>query len=135
MYPNNPKNFGRMTSIDGLRGLAALAVLGYHARSTFWVGTKQTFQEYGLSFNLNSWFGYLTLPFSLGGLGVILFFVLSGYCIHRRGARHIAADQGAVIQYSKFYSRRFWRLYPTYVAALLCTAFIDYWVRAETGPG
>ena len=133
MYPNAAKNLRRMTSIDGLRGLAALAVLGYHARSTFWVGTKQNVQEYGLSFNLDSWCGYLTLPFSPGGLGIILFFVLSGYCIHRRGARQIAADQGAVIQYSRFYSRRFWRIYPTYVAALLCTAFIDYWVQGKTG--
>lgn len=121
----------RVSSIDGLRGLAALAVLGYHARSVYWVGIKETFAKHGFSFDLNVWFSYLTFPFNFGGLGVILFFVLSGYCIHRRGARQLAADPAASIHYGKFFSRRFWRLYPTYVAALLLTGAIDWWLIAE----
>ncbi len=120
-------------SIDGLRGLAALAVLLYHARGSWWVGASETLRQYGLSFNFNAWAGYLSVSLGFGSLGVVLFFVLSGYCIHRRGARHLAADPAVSIHYGKFFSRRFWRLYPTYVAALLLTAALDWWMQAKTG--
>lgn len=82
----------RLYAIDGLRGLAALALLVYHSRSSFWVGINATYREHGLAPNLNAWIGYLTAPFSFGGLGVTLFFVLSGFCIHRRGARNLASS-------------------------------------------
>lgn len=133
MSQTNSTSLGRVLSIDGLRGLAALAVLIYHARSMFWIGTKETYQTFGLNFDVHAWAGYVTFPFNFGSLGVVLFFVLSGYCIHRRGARQIAADPAATIHYGKFFSRRFWRLYPTYVAALLLTALIDWWVQSQTG--
>ena len=124
---------GRLNAIDGLRGLAALAVLVYHARSSFWIGIGATYREHGLAPNLHAWIGYLTAPFSLGGLGVTLFFVLSGYCIHRRGARNLASSNPSELNLAKFASRRFWRIFPTYVCALLLTALIDYWLQAMSG--
>ncbi|MEI7459121.1 MAG: acyltransferase [Pirellula sp.] len=123
----------RLNAIDGLRGLAALAVLVYHSRSSFWVGINATYREHGLAPNLNAWIGYLTAPFSFGGLGVTLFFVLSGYCIHRRGARNLATKEPRDLNLAKFASRRFWRIFPTYVCALLFTALIDYWLQAMSG--
>jgi len=123
----------RLNAIDGLRGLAALAVLVYHARSSFWVGIGATYREHGLGPNLNAWIGYLTAPFNFGGLGVTLFFVLSGYCIHRRGARNLATNEPRDFDLAKFASRRFWRIFPTYVCALLFTALIDYWLQAMSG--
>ncbi len=123
----------RLNAIDGLRGLAALAVLVYHARSAFWVGIGATYREHGLTPNLNAWIGYLTAPFNFGGLGVTLFFVLSGYCIHRRGARNLATTKPRDFDLAKFAGRRFWRIFPTYVCALLLTALIDYWLQAMSG--
>ena len=123
----------RLNAIDGLRGLAALAVLVYHARSSFWVGIGATYREHGLGPNLNAWIGYLTAPFNFGGLGVTLFFVLSGYCIHRRGARNLATNEPRDFDLASFASRRFWRIFPTYVCALLFTALIDYWLQAMSG--
>jgi len=123
----------RLNAIDGLRGLAALAVLVYHARSSFWVGIGATYREHGLTPNLNAWIGYLTAPFNFGGLGVTLFFVLSGYCIHRRGARNLATKEPRDFDLATFASRRFWRIFPTYVCALLFTALIDYWLQEVSG--
>lgn len=124
---------GRLHAIDGLRGLAALAVLVFHARSCLWIGASATYREHRLEPNLNAWIGYLTVPFSFGGLGVTLFFVLSGYCIHRRGARNLASSNPSELNLVKFANRRFWRIFPTYVCALLLTALIDYWLQTMSG--
>ena len=128
LHQSQSTQLGRISAIDALRGLAALSVLVYHARGMLWVGATQTYHHYGLSLNFNAWLGYKTVPFSLGSLGVTLFFVLSEYCIHRRGAQMLANDSCATIDYKAFVIRRFWRIYPTYVVALLLTALVDWWI-------
>lgn len=120
----------RLNSIDALRGLAALTVVFYHARAMLWVGLGETWKQYGLSTNINGWLGYATAPLYFGGLAVELFFVLSGYCIHRRGARNLAANPSSEINLKQFAFRRLWRLYPTYFAVLCITAFVDAYVIA-----
>jgi peptidoglycan/LPS O-acetylase OafA/YrhL len=123
----------RVSAIDALRGLAALLVLFYHARGMFWIGFSQTWHQYGLRPDFNALLGYLSVPLSYGSLGVTLFFVLSGYCIHRRGAGQLVVDPRASIDLKAFAVRRFWRIYPTYLCALLITALIDGWILARTG--
>jgi peptidoglycan/LPS O-acetylase OafA/YrhL len=119
----------RLQSIDTLRGIAALVVLLYHARVMLWVGLKETWNQYGLSANPNAWLAYLTIPVTFcGGLAVSLFFVLSGYCIHRRGAKRLANESRPSINLKQFALRRLWRLYPTYIAALLLTVLVDSFV-------
>lgn len=117
----------RISSIDGLRGLAALAVVLLHARASWWVGITETFKQNGFGFNIHAWIGYLTAPLSFGGLGVCLFFVISGYCIHKNGALLLLKSSRNSIDFKRFFARRFWRIYPTYVAALLFTAVVDLW--------
>jgi peptidoglycan/LPS O-acetylase OafA/YrhL len=73
----------------------------------------------------------LQLFFTLGGVAVDLFFVLSGYCIHRRGARELATNPKASLDLKQYAIRRIWRIYPTYVAALFLTALIDAYVKAN----
>lgn len=119
----------RISSIDSLRGLAALTIVLYHARSMFWVGIGQTWNKYGLSFDFNAWMGYATAPLAFGGLAVGLFFVISGYCIHRRGARNLANDPKTRMNLKTYFLKRLWRIYPTYVAALCVTAVVDYYVK------
>ena len=72
-------------SLDGLRGLAVLVVVGVHARVP---GTE------------------------LGFLGVDLFFVLSGFLITTLLAREV--DRTGRINLPRFWGRRFLRLGPAY---------------------
>jgi peptidoglycan/LPS O-acetylase OafA/YrhL len=123
----------RVSSIDALRGLAALSVVIYHARELLWVGLAATYHRYGLRPDFSALAGYLTAPFSYGGQGVTLFFVLSGYCIHRRGAAKLAADSETKLDCRNFALRRFWRIYPTYFCGLLLTALIDWWLASRFG--
>ena len=64
---------GRLVCIDVLRGVAALAVLLHHIPH----------QAQDISPRLAR---YLFLPFDFGYVGVSLFLVLSGFCIHLAGA-------------------------------------------------
>lgn len=99
--------------IDVLRGVAILLVFLLH-----W---------YGFSFGVDHlrWKGlvldpasgptlpfYLFYPLSFGWLGVPLFFVISGFCIH---ASTLNAGQ---LRVATFFGRRFWRIYPPYLVAL-----------------
>src|SRR5205085_3405400 len=118
----------RLKSVDVLRALAALTVLAYHTRAVFWVGVAEMYQKYGLQLNFNALLGYMTLPFKFGYLGVELFFVLSGYCIHRRGARLLANVEGAKLELRDYALRRLWRIYPTYLVAMIFSGLADLWI-------
>ncbi len=121
-------NITRLNSIDSLRGLAALLVLIYHTKTLLLVGISETWRKYGLTPNINSWLGYATAPFSLGGLAVTLFFVLSGYCIHRKNAFALSRNPDTKLDIKKFIARRFWRIYPVYFVSLCITAIIDIYL-------
>lgn len=56
---------------------------------------------------------------SFGYIGVFLFFVISGFCIHLQWARTKAAGTEPEIRFGAFWKRRIRRLYPPYIIALL----------------
>jgi peptidoglycan/LPS O-acetylase OafA/YrhL len=99
--------------IDVLRGVAILMVflLHWYGHSVGtdhlpWKGLVLDFASAPtLSF-------YLFYPLSFGWFGVPLFFVISGFCIH---ASTLNAGQ---LRIGTFVGRRFWRIYPPYLAAL-----------------
>ncbi len=109
--PSTPVQ-SRFLALDVLRGFAILAIVAYHClpitnieidRWPFWMN--------GVKFG--------------GKLGVSLFFVLSGFSIHFSQLRHRWSAQTSEIefemnrsQWQSFFQRRFWRLYPSYLAAL-----------------
>ena len=101
MDPNKNKS-ERLLAIDGLRGLAALAVVFFH-----------------LSGNMNEVF-YQALPsfiatiFQYGYLGVPVFFVLSGFVI----AHAVVAKPISLSYVGVFVFRRSIRLDPPYWAAI-----------------
>jgi len=105
-----PNQFMRLRSIDALRGIAALGVVLYHA------------VEQGPKWLPNNLFDYLvrTLQFisSFGYIGVFLFFVISGFCIHLQWAKARATGVEPDIRFGPFWKRRLRRLSPPYAIAL-----------------
>ncbi len=85
-----------VSSLDGLRALCALAVVGYHMR----------------------------LPWCSGGLlGVTVLFALSGYLITAGLLREFVSARGH-ISIGSFLTRRFWRLMPTVVVFIAVTGAV-----------
>ncbi|WP_182481970.1 acyltransferase family protein [Henriciella algicola] len=119
--------------VDALRGIAALLVVIYHARADYWVGVSRSWAQNGFSSDPSVWIGYATYPFSYGWFGVQIFFVLSGYCIHRRLAFELAKSRNTQVNWRRFFIRRFLRIYPIYLAALLCTALVDHLYLRQGG--
>ncbi len=87
----------RIPQLDGLRGIAVLMVVLYH---------------YVLSLSLppHSFFSHLQGCFRLGGYGVDLFFVLSGFLIGGTLLDYKASPR----YFRTFYFRRFHRIFPLY---------------------
>jgi peptidoglycan/LPS O-acetylase OafA/YrhL len=98
--------------LDHTRGVAILAVLLFHTVANIvgydglpWKGCLRDFSipTYRLYF----------LPFSsIADAGVAIFFVVSGFCIHLSFQQQGQSWRG-------FFIRRFFRIYPAYLAALL----------------
>ncbi len=99
----NPRLKGRISELDGVRGLAILLVLFWHyAYATIPIPKR-------------AWKAYLLLPLSITWSGVDLFFVLSGFLIG--GILYEAKDSASY--FKTFYGRRIFRIFPVYFAWLL----------------
>ncbi|WP_161981580.1 acyltransferase family protein [Aurantiacibacter suaedae] len=108
MIPPPPQ--ARLARLDGLRGLAALAVVLFHYTAQF-----PNFVPGGL----------VPFTFDAGAYGVHLFFMISGFVIlmsiAQRGTGHFARS-------------RFIRLYPVFWAAVLLTSLV-LTINPLLGPG
>ena len=101
----------RLKSIDFLRGSAAIAVVIFHAvTNTSNSPTTDTL-----------WFRIIYDIVGYGQLGVPLFFVISGFCIHLRWAKRYAETGEAKLDFLNFWKRRIHRLYPPYLVMLCIT--------------
>ncbi len=103
------RSSGHLPALDGLRGVAIIAVMLYHG-------------FLGLTWNVPSHGGIFGWT-SAGWLGVDIFFVLSGFLI-----TGILLDTKASSGYfSKFYARRFLRIIPVYYLVLAIVFFALPW--------
>ena len=102
----------RLRGIDALRGVAALGVVFYHAVEQGTNALPNNLLDYPIRL--------VQFVSSFGYIGVFLFFVISGFCIHLQWARAKAAGTAPGIRFGPFWKRRIRRLYPPYVIALLC---------------
>ncbi|HMQ31291.1 MAG TPA: acyltransferase [Chloroflexaceae bacterium] len=127
LSPTVPHHHGRLAFLDGLRALAALAVVAVHA-----------FQIYG--YDLHSWIAVespmpfgdgladraLMLSYSAlwkwGPFAVPVFIVLSGFSLMLPVARSGALRPGGGSLH--FFQRRAWRILPPYYAALALAMLI-----------
>jgi len=103
--------------LDPIRGAAILSVFLFHAfGATFhtldlkWLGTLR-------DWNVSASFLAL-LPVTLGWMGVAIFFVVSGFCIH------LSHERSRQKSFKVFFIRRFFRIYPPYLLALCFFAFV-----------
>src|SRR5215831_1484464 len=74
---------------------------------------------------VSTWFRPVYSILMHGHLGVPLFFVISGFCIHLRWAKN-AAKSGTEhkLDFASFWKRRLHRLYPPYFVALCLTMLL-----------
>lgn len=122
----------RLDSIDVLRGVAAFAVALYH----IWGHDGgYAFPSIGVVPQTSSptLFDFFVSPLRWGYLGVSLFLVLSGFCIHLPYARRKVRSGDYSFRPREFFLRRIWRLYPAYIVAVVGTA-VMLWI-AERIPG
>jgi peptidoglycan/LPS O-acetylase OafA/YrhL len=107
---SQPQPEGRLQSIDALRGVAALGVVLYHAVMQTSNAVPNNFLRWPVR--------YIQYLSSYGYIGVFLFFVISGFCIHLQWAKSRAAGKPHTIKFGAFWKRRIRRLYPPYIFAL-----------------
>ena len=106
---SQPALEGRLKSIDALRGIAALGVVLYHAVLRSTNAVPNNFFRWPVKL--------LQFGSSFGYIGVFLFFVISGFCIHLQWAKSRARNQPQAIRFGTFWRRRIRRLYPPYLIA------------------
>ena len=106
--------------IDYLRAIAIIAVFLFHLVLPVCGINILPWGTWLPKFTAPAWFWPL-LPVSFGWCGVAIFFVVSGFCIHLSFKRKP--------DWLDFASRRFFRIYPAYVIALLLFAFTLPWTR------
>ncbi len=110
---------GSLKTLDGLRAIAILYVILFHSfLAIALILPEQQFVIY-LS-NFPKWLGFIWQ----GGLGVDIFFVLSGYLI---GSILINEyENTGKINIRRFFLRRLFRLMPIYVLAIVICANLDW---------
>lgn len=111
----------RVPMIDALRGLSCLGILLYHVRVDLWIGwwqIKSQPEEYSSFAKAVAW---LSIPTPFLGYAILLFFLISGFCIH-----YPDTLENRKPKWGQYFMRRFWRIYPPYLAALALTAGVSY---------
>ena len=96
--------------LDPVRGIAILLVFLYHVLGMAFGGDQLPWGPWFRDFTGSRSF-FALLPVTFGWAGVVIFFVVSGFCIHLSFSRR--AD------WMVFFQRRFFRIYPPYLVVLL----------------
>lgn len=112
-HQNDVKSSGRVEAIDVLRGLAALMVTWWHL-----------FDPAVRYFHNDLLQSQAALFAQVGGLGVYMFFVISGFIIPMAGV-----GGGRSVSYWTAISKRMMRLYPPFFASII---FVEALLMAAT---
>ncbi len=118
----------RIPVIDFLRGLSCLGVLLYHVRVDLWIGwwrIRSYPEEYSA---FAKWMSWLSVPTPFLGYAILLFFLISGFCIHFPNTKKSASPN-----WKNYLARRFWRIYPPYLAAIALSGGLTYFCHLKWG--
>lgn len=103
----------KLPNLDALRFIAAFLVLIFHL-------------DAGLAYNHYKEKTYSLFPFNFGALGVVLFFVLSGFLITWLLLQE--KERNGTILVKRFYLKRVLRIWPLYyLIILLSFLFLNNW--------
>jgi peptidoglycan/LPS O-acetylase OafA/YrhL len=110
--------------LDSLRGFAAIYVLIHHCRWLLWEGYEKGYLQHPGTYSfLNKLQLYFFSCFKFGNEAVLFFFVLSGFVIHYSVSRRIEKD--GQFKVGDYFIKRFRRIYPPLVIAILVTFVLD----------
>ena len=116
----------KLRFLDSLRGLAAIYVVIGHARWLLWEGYTSGYLHHPEEYNLIERFlVYFLSVFKFGHEAVIFFFVLSGFVIHLNYIDKLGQFEDFKKVVLKFYFKRFKRIYPVLIFALIFTFLCD----------
>ena len=120
--------------IDFLRGLSAFGIVLYHVRVDLWIGwvaistQPESFSIFDRAAAL------LSIPIPFLRASVMLFFLVSGFCIH-----YSYSASGRSLELKPYSIRRFFRIYPPYLAAVVFGVLIEWilshYFNQEVSPG
>lgn len=105
----------RLRYIDALRGIAALLVLWLHVANGYHALSPATATH-------GAWINDFAASIDIGRIGVVVFFLISGYVV----PFSIHAGSAAPVQ--GFAIRRFFRVFPAYWLSVPLAAFAFFWV-------
>lgn len=109
--------------IDVLRALAIILVFLHHAQICLFPGYHVSDYTEAGTLAVNDLPSAILnfSPAAFGYTGVHLFLIISGFLIHMGTVR--AETKGKPFEGGTFFSKRFWRIYPPYLLALLFFCF------------
>lgn len=120
----------RLKFVDGLRGVAALVVAAGHVLGM--VGPDRPVIPIWKTDAL----GLVLWPWTFGGPAVWLFIMLSGFTLYWTEESRRLGSRGAT-PFRVYWQRRFWRILPTYYAALAFGAVVVLgfgWMLLDPSP-
>lgn len=112
--------------LTGLRGWAAVWVFLYHA----WIYAPERVKLH----LVGDYYLDLTPFLCIGGAGVSIFFVLSGFLLAQPFAAWQAGDRSKP-DLSRYFIRRFLRVFPAYYAQLAILVLLAYFFSPQIGIG
>jgi peptidoglycan/LPS O-acetylase OafA/YrhL len=119
------KSTNHFAWIDFLRGLAAVGIVLYHVRVDLWVGWVEI-STHPESFSIfDRAAALLSIPLPFLRSAVMLFFLVSGFCVH-----YPYAASGRLFELKPYSIRRFLRIYPPYLAVVALGILIE-WFRSH----
>ena len=120
--------------IDFLRGLSAFGIVLYHVRVDLWSGWVAISTQPDSFSIFDRAAALLSIPIPFLRPAVMLFFLVSGFCIH-----YSYAASSRSLELKSYSIRRFLRIYPPYLAAVVFGVLIEWilshYFNQEVSPG